>query len=380
MFGKSIKLFKVFGFQFKVDPSWIIIAALVTWSLAVGFFPHVIEGLQPLDYWKLAIVGALGLFFSILFHEFWHSMVARRFGVEVSGITLFIFGGVAEMPQEPKTPKSEFWIAIAGPAASLFLALVFYLIYDFGFRFGMDEAVSSVFMYVALINLILAIFNLIPAFPMDGGRILRSALWSIKKDQRWATKISTNFGMVFGLVLIGLGLLNILTGNIVGGLWYSLIGMFIRYAARNSYQQLAVKHALAGEQVRTLMKPPVTIPSSISLQEMVEDYVYRYHHKFFPVQDGKDRVEGCITTKQVGELGKEEWPRTQVREIMIPCSVSNSVGPDEDVADVLRTMNATGLSRMMVMENERLLGIISLKDILGYLTARMELQGDRGLE
>ncbi|PTN31547.1 site-2 protease family protein [Desulfonatronum sp. SC1] len=378
MFGKSFKLFEAFGFEFKVDPSWIVIAVLVTWSLAVGFFPHVLEGLEPLDYWKLALVGAFGLFFSVLFHEFWHSWVARKFGVEVRGITLFIFGGVAEMSQEPKTPQSEFWIAIAGPLASLFLALSFYLVYDSGIRFGMGEALNSVFMYLALVNLILAIFNLIPAFPMDGGRILRAALWKFKKDQLWATRIATNFGMTFGLVLIGLGLLNVLTGNLVGGLWYSLIGFFIRFAARNSYRHMAVKQALAGERVRTLMKPPLTVTGSITLQELVEDYVYRHHHKFYPVRD-QHGVQGCITTRQVGEVAREKWPTTQVREVMNRCSLINTVGPEEDVVDVLQKMNAAGLSRMMVMEGQSLVGIISLKDILGYLTARMELQGEQGL-
>jgi len=377
MFGKSIDLFKAFGFQFKVDLSWLIIAALVTWSLAVGFFPHVLEGLRPLDYWKLALVGAFGLFFSILFHEFWHSMVARRFGVEVNSITLFLFGGVAEMRQDAASPKSEFWIAVAGPLASLFLALVFFLLTRLGAGMGMGEALASVFMYLSLVNLILAAFNLIPAFPMDGGRILRAALWNIKKDQQWATRVSSNFGMAFGLVLIGLGLLNVLTGNMVGGLWYALIGFFIRFAARNSYQQLAVKNALAGESVRALMKEPVTVPGSITLREMVEEYVYRHHHKFFPVQD-KVGVKGCVTTRQVGEVPREKWSRTTVEEIMSQCSLGNSVQPDDDVAEVLLKMNTSGLSRMMVMDNDQLVGIISLKDILGYLAMRMELQGEQG--
>jgi Zn-dependent protease/predicted transcriptional regulator len=377
MFGKSMNLFKIFGFQFKVDLSWIFIAALVTWSLAVGFFPHVLEGLQPLDYWKLAIIGAFGLFFSILFHEFWHSLVARKFGVHVKGITLFIFGGVAEMQQDPKTPKSEFWIAIAGPLASLFLALTFYLTYQSGMRIGMGEALVSVFMYLALINVILAVFNLIPAFPMDGGRILRAALWKFKKDQRWATRIASNLGMTFGLVLIGLGLLNILTGNLVGGFWYALIGMFIRFAAKNSYQQLAIKSALAGESVRALMKKPVTVSGGITLQELVEEFVYKYHHKMFPVVDGQ-HVQGCVTTRQVGEVHRENWPKITVEEVMKKCAADNVVSPDEDIVQVLSKMNSSGLSRMMVLENHQLVGIVSLKDILGFMTARMELQGEKG--
>ena len=380
MFGKGIRLFTVFGFEIKVDPSWLIIAALVVWSLAVGFFPHYLEGLRTVDYWKLALIGAFGLFFSILFHEFWHSWVARRLGVQVKGITLFVFGGVAEMQEEPKTPQGEFWIAVAGPVASLVLALAFFFMYRLGLNMELGQGATSVFMYLALINLILAVFNLIPAFPMDGGRILRAGLWKLKKDHRWATRIASNFGAAFGLVLVGLGLLNMLTGNLVGGVWYVLIGMFIRFAAKSSYQRVVLKSALEGETVRSLMKTPVTVSGELSLQNLVDDYVYKYHHKMFPVVDDKD-VLGCITTRQVGAVDRDNWPQIQVRETMRRCSTENAVHPDDDVAQVLTRMNSTGMSRMMVLDAQgRLVGIVSLKDILGFLTARMEVEGDRGLE
>jgi Zn-dependent protease/predicted transcriptional regulator len=375
MFGKSINLIKVFGFQVKVDISWIIIAALVTWSLAVGFFPHYLEGLRPMDYWILAVIGALGLFFSIIFHEFWHSVVARKMGVPIRGITLFVFGGVAEMEEDPKTPKSEFLIAIAGPLASLFLALVFYLLFGLTAKMELTPGITSVFMYLALINLILAIFNLIPAFPMDGGRILRAILWHLKKDLRWATKTAANMGSIFGFVLMGLGLLNIFTGNLIGGLWYFIIGMFIRFVAQNSYRQLMVRTALGGETVKSLMKNPVYVPGDISLGELVEDYIYKHHFKMFPVREG-DSLKGCVTTRQVGEIEKQNWPDIMVREITRQCSPDNTVGPDDDVVKVLGKMNQTGMSRMMVVENGELRGIISLKDIMAYLSARMELEGD----
>jgi Zn-dependent protease len=375
MFGKTINLIKVFGFQVKVDISWLIIALLVTWSLAVGFFPHYLEGLRPMDYWILAVVGALGLFFSIVFHEFWHSAVARKMGVSIRGITLFVFGGVAEMEEDPKTPKSEFWIAIAGPLASLFLALVFYLLMGLAGKMDLAPGITGVFMYLALINLILAIFNLIPAFPMDGGRILRAILWHLKKDLPWATRTAANMGSIFGFVLMGLGLLNIFTGNLVGGLWYFVIGMFIRFVAQNSYRQLMVRNALGGEIVKNLMKKPVYVPGDISLREMVEDYVYKHHFKMFPVREGES-LTGCVTTRQVGEIDKENWPDINVREITRKCSADNTAAPDEDVVRVMARMNKTGLSRMMVVENGELKGIISLKDIMAYLSARMELEGD----
>ncbi|MFP4398018.1 MAG: M50 family metallopeptidase [Desulfonatronovibrio sp.] len=375
MFGKSINLVKIFGFQVKVDISWIIIAVLVTWSLAVGFFPHYLEDLRPIDYWILAVFGALGLFFSVVFHEFWHSFVARKLGVSISGITLFVFGGVAEMDDDPRTPKSEFWIAVAGPLSSLFLALVFYLLFNLSMYMELTEGVSSVFMYLALINLILAIFNLIPAFPMDGGRVLRAILWHFKKDLRWATQTAANMGSIFGFLLMGLGLLNIFAGHLTGGLWYFLIGMFIRFVAQNSYRQLVIKNALQGETVKSLMNEPVYVPGDISLQDLVENYIYRHHFKMFPVMEG-DLLKGCVTTRQVGEIERENWPDITVREIARQCSLENTVDPEEDVIKVLGKMNKTGQSRMMVVKDGQLKGVISLKDIMAYISSSMELQGD----
>ncbi|MCA1744086.1 MAG: CBS domain-containing protein, partial [Desulfovibrionales bacterium] len=226
-----------------------------------------------------------------------------------------------------------------------------------------------------LINFILAIFNLIPAFPMDGGRILRAVLWHTKKDLRWATQTAAKGGSIFGFVLMGLGLLNILTGNLIGGLWYFVIGIFIRFVAQNSYRQLMVKHALKGETVSSLMKKPVYVSGDISLKDLVEDYIYQFHYKMFPVKDGNS-LKGCINTKQLGEIDRANWPDILVRETMKECSMQNTVSPDEDVIKVLGKMNQTGLSRMMVVENRELVGIISLKDIMAYLSAKMELEGD----
>ncbi len=376
MFVKSVNLIKVFGFQIKVDISWLIIAFLVTWSLAVGFFPFFLEDLSPGTYWILGVLGALGLFFSVLFHEFWHSWVARRFGVPIRGITLFIFGGVAEMEEDPEKPKDEFLIAIAGPFASLFLAFVFHAFYRVSQALNWSEEIIVLFMYLGLINFIVALFNLIPAFPMDGGRVLRAILWHWKDDQRWATRIAASLGGVFGLVLIGLGILQILTGNIIGGVWYFIIGMFIRFIAQNAYRQIVIKNTLSGARVRTLMNSPVYVPPDITLSQMVEDYVYHHHYKMFPVVD-KDNLEGCITTRQVGEVERSQWSGTMVRDVMEPPSRDNTIHPDTDIMRALNRMNSLGKSRMMVVEDGRLAGMISLKDIMGYMAARMEVEGDR---
>ncbi|MCK5276199.1 MAG: site-2 protease family protein, partial [Alphaproteobacteria bacterium] len=217
MFGRGIPLFRILGFQVKLDASWLILAVLVTWSLAAGYFPARYEGLSGPTYLWMGVAGALGLFASIVFHELSHSLVARRYGMQIRGITLFIFGGVAEMEDEPPTAKAEFLMAIAGPIASAVLSVSFNILGDFGVRMGMAAPVPAVLGYLSFINMLLAAFNLVPAFPLDGGRMLRAVLWGWKGDLRWATRIAANAGASFGFALIAFGLFNIITGNLIGG-------------------------------------------------------------------------------------------------------------------------------------------------------------------
>ncbi|MGB6043946.1 MAG: site-2 protease family protein, partial [Pirellulales bacterium] len=286
MFGHRITLFRLMGFAVRVDASWIVIALVVTWTLATGVFPHYYKGLPNATYWWMGVGGMLGLFASIVFHELSHSLVARQFGIEMKGITLFIFGGVAEMENEPPNPKSEFLMAIAGPLASYFLCAALYGAVVLGSTLGWAVPVLATLRYVAYMNGILATFNLIPAFPLDGGRVLRAILWGWKNNVRWATRVTSQMGSAFGTVLIMLGILSILRGLLLSGMWWCLIGIFVRGAAAMSYQQLVIRKALEGESVRRFMSTDVvTVPASLSVADFVDDYVYQYHHKMFPVID-----------------------------------------------------------------------------------------------
>ena len=249
MFGKKIPLFNLFGFKVGIDATWFILAVLITWSLAEGVFPHYFAGLSEATYWWMGVAGALGLFISIVFHEFCHSLVARQFGLPIKGITLFIFGGVAEMSQEPENARSEFFMAIAGPLSSVVLSGIFFLTYTAGKAVNWPGPVNDVLVYLGWLNIILAGFNMVPAFPLDGGRVLRSILWYAKGNLRWATRISSGFGAGFGLLLMILGVISFIGGNFIGGLWYFLIGIFIRSASQMSYRQLLVKNALSGEPI-----------------------------------------------------------------------------------------------------------------------------------
>jgi Zn-dependent protease/CBS domain-containing protein len=373
MFGKRIRLFTLLGFEVNIDLSWILIAVLVTWSLAVGFFPFYYEGLTPGTYWLMGMVGALGLFLSVIVHEFSHSLVARKFGMPMKGITLFLFGGVAEMEDEPPSAKAEFWMAIVGPLTSIALALGFYGIYLSGVE-TVSVPINAVIGYLALINGILAAFNLVPAFPLDGGRVLRSILWGTKKNLRWATRVSSEIGAGFGILLMFMGVVQIFAGNLIGGMWWVLIGLFLQNAAKMGYQQVLTRNILGGEKVRRFMKTDaVAVPPTITIAELVEDYVYRYHYKFFPVTEGK-RLVGCISTREIKEVPREQWESKRVVDVVSSCSPDNTITSEADAMQALSTMSRTGVSRLMVIEGERLEGIIALKDLMQLLSLKMELE------
>ena len=341
MFGRRVTLFKLFGFEVRLDASWIIIAALVTWSLAAGVFPREYPMLAPADYWWMGVVGALGFFGCIVLHELSHSLVARHYRLPMRGITLFIFGGVAEMGGEPQSPKIEFLMAIAGPLASIALGGIFYVIGAAGKNWPVE--IPGVLGYLAWINWLLALFNLIPAFPLDGGRILRAALWHWKHDLTRATRIASAFGSAFGILLMALAIYELFFGYLISAVWYFLIGMFLRNASRVSYEQVLLRTELAGEPVSRFMHPdPVTVSPHLSIRQLVEDYVYRYGFQYFPVVGDADNLIGCVTPADVREVPRDEWDRHQVAEVTHPCSAATTVTPDTDALNALMRFRETG--------------------------------------
>jgi Zn-dependent protease/predicted transcriptional regulator len=374
MFGKKIHLFTLFGFSVGIDFTWFFLAVLVAWSLAAYLFPLYYKGYSTGIYWAMGVAGAVGLFFSIVFHEFWHSMVARRLGLPMKGITLFIFGGVAEMEDEPASAKVEFLMAIVGPLSSLVLAGIFLLIYWGGRAGHWPMGVWGVLQYLGWLNLLLAVFNMIPAFPLDGGRVLRSILWAVKGDLRWSTRVAAAMGSGFGILLIILGVLTFIAGAFISGLWYFLIGLFVRAAARMSYRQALIRSALTGETVARFMRTdPVVVAPSVSLRELVDDYFYRYHYKMFPVvTDGM--LVGCIASRQVGNVPREQWDQRRVQDVLTPCSPQNTVSPNTDAMQALAIMSRTGNGRLMVVDDGRLVGIVTLKDLLKFLDLKLDLE------
>ena len=235
MFGRRITLFKIFGFAVRLDASWIIIAALVTWSLAAAIFPHTSPGLSAATYWWMGIAGAVGFFASIVVHELCHSLVANHYKLPMKGITLFVFGGVAEMGGEPQSPKIEFLMAIAGPLSSIAIGGLFYGLARGGAGLGWPGEALGVLAYLGWINWLLAVFNLIPAFPLDGGRVLRAAIWHFKGDLMRSTEIASKIGSGFGVLLMAFAIYQLFFGYFIAAIWYFLIGMFLRNASKASF-------------------------------------------------------------------------------------------------------------------------------------------------
>src|ERR1051325_2973447 len=320
MFGRRIRLFRLLGFEVGLDYSWFLIALLVLWSLARGVFPAFVSGLPETDYWWMAMAGAAGLFGSIILPQLGPALVARAWGIRIGGITLFIFGGVAELEQEPPTPKSEFLMAIAGPIASFLLGGLSYGFQALNDTLAGPIEATAILSYLAWINLALGLFNLLPAFPLDGGRVLRSIFWGLKKNLLWATRVASRIGALFAYLLLAAGAVAFLFGNFIGGLWWFILGFFIRAASRMSYQRVALRQALAGESVARVMDPhPLAVPASISLREMVEQYAYRSQVHTFPVvEDG--HLLGCITLDQLKKVPSSEWDQRTAQNLASPCS------------------------------------------------------------
>lgn len=373
MFTKAVRLFDIFGFQIKVDPSWLLIAALVVWTLAGGYFPNQVPGLGHGDYLGLAVIAMLAFFGGLILHELAHSLVARHFGLGIGGITLFIFGGVAELDEEPASPVSEFWIAIAGPAMSLALAGLAWLTYRALEGAEVSAPMEAVFEYLAVINLILAVFNLLPAFPLDGGRVLRAALWRASGDLVRATRNASAISELVAYALIALGLVSLFSGSTVGGLWQILIGFFLMSAARGTYQQLLIKSALGNRTVARMMTEDVHQASpDDTLSRVVNEIMLAHAVSFVPVTEG-EHLLGYVDSSLVRRIDRENWDNTSVGDIFIASDSENTLRPDFLADALLQRIAKTGRRKYLVAEKERFLGVITLTDLLAYLAVLQEI-------
>jgi len=370
-----IQIARVIGIPIYLHFSWLIIFGLIAWTLSTGYFPAQSPDLPASSYWAKGLVASLLFFVSILLHELGHAVVARRQGLRTRSITLFVFGGVAQLEKDPRDGRAEFWMAAAGPVASLALAGLFYALASLPF---LGPSAAAVAKYLALINLMLALFNLVPAFPMDGGRLLRGALWGPLGKAR-ATRIASGAGTLFAFLLIFAGVFSLLRGDSLGGLWYILIGWFIKDASLSSYQQVRLDEALRGVTVRDAMVQAVaTIPGSGSVAEAAREYFMRTGYGSYPVTRG-EAVVGLLCLKDILRLSAEEREATSVQGAMRPLTDELVTDPDVPLPEVLSRMAQAGTARLLVMHGERLAGLLTMNGVIRRLKVREELGGEPGL-
>lgn len=364
MFRHTIPIGRVFGITIDVDYSWFLIFSLLTWVLAASYYPTQFKSSSLAAYWAVGAVTAVMLFVSVLLHELGHSLVALHYKVPVQRITLFIFGGVSQITAEPPSAGAEFWVAIAGPAVSFALAILFWALHPI--VAGVPPLLAVV-KYLALLNLVLGTFNLIPGFPLDGGRVFRAIVWGIQRNFQRATVIAAVTGRFFGFLFILLGAWQVLAGRVINGLWIAFIGWFLESAAAAQVQQQVVKNILMGHRVSEVMnRDYVRIRGDMTLQELVDQHVLMGGHRCFVVRRG-DASEGLVTLSDIRKVPRSAWPTTTASEIMIPRDKLASIGPEAELWTALEKIGRDGVNQLPVIEDDDVVGILSRDDVVRYL-------------
>jgi Zn-dependent protease/CBS domain-containing protein len=367
----SFRIGKIFGIEISIHVSWLIIVVLLTWSLATGWFPAISPGWSAFTYWVISLLATLLLFASVLVHELAHSLVARARGLPVKNITLLIFGGVSNIEQEPKSPGVEFQMAFVGPLTSLLIGGLSYLLL-LAIRGGISE-LSAMLGYVAVANLLLGLFNLVPAFPLDGGRVFRSIVWKISGNIRTATRAATLLGQGIAYLLILAGFYLILGGYILDGIWLGLIGWFLLSGAQSANSQAVLETMFKGVTVSEVMNSsPATVPANISLQKLVDEFLLPHGWRSAFVLQG-DQLAGLITLSDIRHIPRDEWGRTPVGFSMIPVEKLQ-----QSLNEVLPLMVAQDVNQLPVIANGLLVGVMGREDVVRFLEIRRSLGLETG--
>ncbi|HUF68465.1 MAG TPA: site-2 protease family protein [Longimicrobiales bacterium] len=373
----GFRIGSIFGFEIRIDLSWFIILFLIIWSFSVAVFPQALPGLTTTTYLIMGVSGAIIFFVSLLAHELSHSLVAKAKGIEVESITLFVFGGMARTKSEATSPGDEFQIAGVGPLSSLAIAALLWGGARLWTSTGGGAEVAIVLDYLAFLNFVLAVFNMLPGFPLDGGRVFRSIVWKFTGSLDRATKVATTGGRWLGWMLIGLGILQVFQGLTMPGLWMVFIGWFLRNAAESSYQQHRIRDVLAGVRADQTMSPsPQTVPADATLQRMMDEVFMRSRYVAFPVVDGAETI-GLVTLHQLREVPREKWADTTVRDMMLPLDPSLVVAPEENMMVVMDRLRSSAARRVVVMQDGRLVGIITARDVTHWLERARQLEEAR---
>ena len=366
----SFRLGNIAGIDIRINYTWIFIFVFISWSLAQGFFPQSYPGWSTTTYWATGVIAAILLFASVLAHELSHSLTARSRGVSVNSITLFIFGGVSNLEDEPEEPKVEFVMSMVGPLTSLGLAGAFWgflqLVGD------QQSPLAAILFYLALVNGLLGIFNLLPGFPLDGGRILRSFLWQRTGSIVRATNIAGTVGRFIGWGMVGFGIFQLLSGNFVGGLWLAFIGWFLASMADASRREMIMRQHLKGVKVSEVMDSEIeAINPTTSVQQLVDDIIHQRHRRAAPVAD-EGHVVGIVTVTDLKNLPQDKWQDTSVRDIMTREPLY-TVKPDDELDKAVKLITRRDVNQLLVLEKERLVGMLNRADLISHLQVRQEL-------
>lgn len=371
----SIRLGTIRQIPVGIHYSWFIVFFGFSALLALGQYPDMYPGWTDAQYWIVAVSSVILLFFSVLLHEFGHAVTAQKLGIPVVSITLFIFGGVAAISQDAESPGDEFKIAIAGPIVSVLTGVFFGAIWVvFG---GLNPQLAALVGYIALINIVLAVFNMIPGFPLDGGRVLRAIIWKLTNSVRKSTRIVSTIGTMFGSFLFLVGILFVFSGNAFNGVYMIAIGWFLQNAASQGRQQVEQEVALRDVYVRDLMQPaPVTAHPDLTIQEVVDDYVLGQNVRGLPVcEDG--RLVGIITLSDIKSVPQQDWTARRVADQMTRLADLQTVTEDSEMREVLRMMGLNDFHQLPVLRDGELVGLITRNELVRYLQFRQELGVDR---
>jgi len=364
MFRHTIPLGRIFGITVDLDYSWFLVFGLLTWMLAVSYFPSEFKNWNTAEYWFVGSLTAVLFFASVLTHELGHSLVAMRYKVQVPRITLFIFGGVSQLAGEPPSASAEFWIAVAGPIVSFALAALFLIMQPLLTPISPLLAVAK---YLALINAMLALFNLIPGFPLDGGRVFRAIVWGVSRNFRRATLIAADTGRFVGFLFIAFGVWLALRGNFFNGLWIAFIGWFLESAAAAQVQQQVMQGLLAGHKVSEAMGRDYTpIPADTTLESVVHDHILTSGRTSFVIISDSE-VVGLLTLPAIKNVPRSQWPTTTALQAVIPAEQMQWIRPDAELWTAFDKMGRSGIDQLPVMTDKKLLGTLSRDDLIHYL-------------
>ena len=373
--GGGIKLGRLFGIEITIQPSWFVIMVVLTWSLATTVFPSTFMGSQA-AYWVVGALASLLLFASVLVHELAHSLVARAQGIRVKGITLFLLGGISSIEDDPSSPGREVLLAGVGPLTSLLLGGVLIVA---GLALRAPASVHVLLIYLGSTNVILAAFNMLPGFPLDGGRVLRAVLWARWNDPERATRGSAQVGRALGYVMAGGAVLLVAMGNLLGGLWIGFIGWMLVQASQGAIQAAVVERRLRGVRVTRLMTKPVAwVPPYVTLESAAHDYLLANNAQCLPVQGGEQgEFDGVICLSDLQRRASAAWGRDRVLDVMSRREDTVAMAPDRPAMEALKLMATRHVDRIAVLEDGHLLGLVDRAAAFEYLQRRELVENRR---